>query len=243
MADSVIFPDQIPDWTPNNNDRILFSATNEAGATKDTDLASLPISTATQKALNNKVEQTYVDSELAKKQNTLIPWTNITIVWDTINSLWWPSVVTDWFNTTYFETQSWTTEYQAQFDFTEDTNSVLVIYNWNFLVPTKWYTESWDNKIELTFNPDDGWDLYLLTWIKWDKWDTWEQWANITTAEFDWNDIKFTKSDWTTVTLVNAKVELKWDKWDQWNTWPQGIQWIKWDKGDKWDQWDKGDKW
>jgi len=44
MSDSVIFPNQIPNGTPNNEDEILFSATNETGATKKAKLKTLPLS-------------------------------------------------------------------------------------------------------------------------------------------------------------------------------------------------------
>lgn len=61
-------------------------------------------------------------------------------------------------------------------------------------------------------------------WIpKWDKWDTW---ASITSAAFSWNDILFTKDDSTTVSLPDAKNELKWPQGEQWI---QGIQWPQWE--------------
>ena len=51
-------------------------------------------------------------------------------------------------------------------------------------------------------------------WDKWDKWDKGNTWASIVTASFSGNDIVFWKNDSSTVTLSNAKTELKWDKGD-----------------------------
>lgn len=56
MADK-IFPDQITDWTPASDDRILFSDTSESGETKDCPISDLPISTAVQSALDDKVDK------------------------------------------------------------------------------------------------------------------------------------------------------------------------------------------
>ena len=44
-----------------------------------------------------------------------------------------------------------------------------------------------------------------------------DTWAAIVSAEFDGYDMVFTESDGTTVTLTNAKVDLKGDKGDTWN--------------------------
>lgn len=46
-----------------------------------------------------------------------------------------------------------------------------------------------------------------------------DTWATITSAEFVWDDIVFTKDDADTVTLENAKSELEWPKGDQWEPW------------------------
>lgn len=53
----VIFPDWIPNWTIASWDRILFSDTSDAWTTKDDDVVNLPISTATQTAIDNKVDK------------------------------------------------------------------------------------------------------------------------------------------------------------------------------------------
>lgn len=90
---------------------------------------------------------------------------------------------------------------------------------------------------DLKWDKGDTWDKG----DKWDKGDTWSQWpawASICAAAFSGNDMVFTKDNWCTVTLTNAKSCLKWDKWDtgatgcQWpqgETWPQGCQWIQWE--------------
>jgi hypothetical protein len=57
MAD-VIFPTGIPNGTPASNDRILFSDTSDSNATKDCDIADLPVSTATTTALGLKADKT-----------------------------------------------------------------------------------------------------------------------------------------------------------------------------------------
>lgn len=89
------------------------------------------------------------------------------------------------------------------------------------------------------------WPQWLTgnTWPKWDTWEKWpkgDTWAEIDSAAFVLNDIKFHKDDWTYVTLADAKTILTWPKGDTWNTWPKGDTGAKWDKGDKWDKWDKG---
>ena len=56
----------------------------------------------------------------------------------------------------------------------------------------------------------------------------WIDWASIISAEFDDDDIVFTKDDATTVVLEDAKIELKGDKWDQWDQWDQWDPWPPW---------------
>ena len=81
----------------------------------------------------------------------------------------------------------------------------------------------------------DKWDTWSQ-WEKWDKWDKWDKWntgASIVSAEFSSNDIVFTKDDSNTVTLTDAKSELKWDKWDKGNTgdtWPQWVSVVDFEK-------------
>lgn len=66
MAD-VVFPNDIPDGTPASDDRILLSDTSDAGAAFDAPVSALPISAATQAALD-------------AKQDALVSGTNIKTV-------------------------------------------------------------------------------------------------------------------------------------------------------------------
>ena len=72
--------------------------------------------------------------------------------------------------------------------------------------------------------------------------------ASIVSAEFDGDDIKFTKDDTSTVTLEDAKIELKGDKGDdgdkgdKGDQGDQGVQGAQGAQGDKGDEGDKGDK-
>ena len=177
----------------------------------------------------------YNNTEKAKVDNAVqdvIAWQNTTVNrnWNviTVNSLWWPAVVTDWFNRNYFVATEWETEFTATFDFTENTWSVIVALNWQVLKPTLDYTEPWSNQIVFINPLTEGDEVQLLTgikweqgeqgiqgmqweqWEKWDKWDTWDKWEKWDTWE-------------------------KWDKWEKWDTGEQGIQGIQWEKWDKWD--------
>ena len=53
-----------------------------------------------------------------------------------------------------------------------------------------------------------------------------DTWATITSAEFVWDDIVFTKDDADTVTLENAKSELEWPKGDQWDPWTDAWEYM-----------------
>ena len=67
--------------------------------------------------------------------------------------------------------------------------------------------------------------------------------ASIVSAEFSGDDILFTKSDTSTVTLADAKIELKWDDWApgadgapgapgaNWTNGTNGIDWTDWTDG------------
>ena len=58
--------------------------------------------------------------------------------------------------------------------------------------------------------------------LKWEKWDTW---ARINSASFSGDDIVFGETDWSSVTLANAKTTLTWPQWVEWPTWPT-WNWI-----------------
>ena len=70
-----------------------------------------------------------------------------------------------------------------------------------------------DAKEELKGDKWDTWDEWPQweQWPQWETWDTWATWASIVSAAFSGDDIVFTKDDSNTVTLANAKDELKWD--------------------------------
>ena len=55
-----------------------------------------------------------------------------------------------------------------------------------------------------------------------------DTWAKIVWADWDWNNMKFTLDDSSTVSLVNAKIDLKGDKWDD----GAKINWVSWDNND-----------
>ena len=69
-------------------------------------------------------------------------------------------------------------------------------------------------------------DFTIPKWDKWDTWDTWATWASIVSATFSWDDMVFTKDDGNTVTLSNAKTDLKWDTWDTWATGASIVSWA-----------------
>jgi len=56
-------------------------------------------------------------------------------------------------------------------------------------------------------------------WIDGTNWIDWDDWASITSWTFVWDDLVFTKDDATTVTITDAKVDLKWNPWTDWTDW------------------------
>ena len=106
--------------------------------------------------------------------------------------------------------------------------------------------DKWD-----TWAKGDKWDTWN-TWPKWDKgdkgdtgakWDKGDKgntWASIVSWAFSGNDLVFTKDDSNTVTITNAKTDLKWDKWDQWI---QGEEWPQWEQGIQWETWETWATW
>ena len=73
MAD-VIFPTSIPDGTIDSADLIMFADVSASNATKDATVASLPVSTATQTALDAKLDDSQLDTDgtLAANSDTKI---------------------------------------------------------------------------------------------------------------------------------------------------------------------------
>ena len=181
-----IFPTWYTNWTPASDDRIMFSDTSASNQTKDCAISEIPISIATQTALDTKVDN-------------VIAWTNTTVSRSgntiTVNSLWWPAVVTNWFNRNYFVATEWQTDFTANFDFAENTSSVIVALNWQILKPTLDYTEPWLNKVVFV-SWLNAWDeVQLLTGIKWEKGDTWNWISTITRTSWTW-------APWTTDTYT-----------------------------------------
>lgn len=92
MADK-IFPTQITDWTPDSADIILFADVSNANATKDCTMAELPISNATQTALNAKADA-----------STLV---------ETIEDIIWTKVKGSWVVNVAYNDGTWETTISA----------------------------------------------------------------------------------------------------------------------------------
>lgn len=60
------------------------------------------------------------------------------------------------------------------------------------------------------------------TGAAWADWKDWkdgtdgQDWASIVSWAFSGDDLVFTKDDWNTVTITDAKIDLKWDTWNTW---------------------------
>lgn len=90
-----------------------------------------------------------------------------------------------------------------------DFDEKLTIANWDYIL----FSDSEDgNKIKKAQYSN----------LKWEKWDTW---ARINSASFSWDDIVFSETDWSSVTLANAVNTLTWPQWEEWPTWPT-WNWI-----------------
>jgi hypothetical protein len=115
---------------------------------------------------------------------------------------------------------------------------------------------SWDKSLIID---SEDWNKLKLISYDFLKGDTW---AKITEVAFVWDDMVFTLDDATTVTLTDAKIDLKWDQWIQWETWAKitsaAFVWnnlvftlddastvtivdakldLKWDTGVAWTNW------
>ncbi len=60
---NIIFPTGTPNVTPATDDRVLLSDTSSGGAASDCALSELPISTATQTALDAKLDDSQLDTD------------------------------------------------------------------------------------------------------------------------------------------------------------------------------------
>ncbi len=93
-----------------------------------------------------------------------------------------------------------------------------VIYS-TILIPNNsiWVDGDWAFSTAITAEVfyKTGWVRTLVNALRWDTWATGVTGATIVSGSFVGNDLVFVKSDASTVTIVNAKVDLKWDKWDK----------------------------
>lgn len=67
MTTKVKFPTELPNVAPDSNDRILFSDTSNGNAAADCAISELPVSTATQAAID--VVQADIDAHEARTDN------------------------------------------------------------------------------------------------------------------------------------------------------------------------------
>ena len=152
----------------------------------------------------------WIDNDMVFLKND---WTYVTLEWAKDDLKWTPwANGKDWKD--WKDWADWVHIVSAAFngndiDFTESDWNIVTLEDAK--VELKW--DKWD-----TGNKWDKWD-------KGDKWDTGLTWPSINSADFNGNDIVFWKTDWTSVTLTDAKTTLTWPQWVQWE---QGIQWVQW---------------
>lgn len=79
---------------------------------------------------------------------------------------------------------------------------------------------AWDKSIIIDSEDWDKIKLIAKTLMKWDTW------AKAVSVAFVGDDMVFTLDDLSTVTLTDAKTDLKWDQWIQWNPWADGTDWA-----------------
>lgn len=186
-------------------------------------------------------------------------------IWDTFTG-----VQAAWYKTD-FKVQDWYIWYR-----TIPTGTWTELIALSELKWEKWDTGDTGNGIaSTTFNADytltityTDWTTFTTDPIRWAKGETWDTGASIVEAEFVDNDMVFTKDDWDTVTLEDAKIDLKWEQWEPWEQWEEwnGIEstvlnddytltitftdWttyttpsIRWQQGNQWEQWETGEDW
>lgn len=83
-------------------------------------------------------------------------------------------------------------------------------------------TNSWTSSaavLDFTIPKWDKWDTgdTGAAWADWKDWKDGTDWASIVSWAFSGDDLVFTKDDWNTVTITDAKVDLKWDTWAAWS--------------------------
>lgn len=92
---------------------------------------------------------------------------------------------------------------------------------WTAATIAVWSTSTWAawSSASVTNSWTSSAAVFDFTIPKWDKWDTgntWPTWPSIVSWAFVSNDLVFTKDDWNTVTISDAKTDLKWDTWNTW---------------------------
>ena len=115
--------------------------------------------------------------------------------------------------------------------------------DWAVIFETIWIPSNsiwvdWDRAFDTSVNAyvyiKIAWTWALKNSLRWDTWATGATGATITSGTFVGNDLVFTKSDASTVTIVWAKTDLKWDKWDKTIIYstvgiPSNAIWTAWD--------------
>lgn len=156
MPSDVIFPDDIPNWTPVWTDRILFSSTANSWETQDWLISDLPISDATQNALNDKQNTITLTTTWNSWPATLISdvlnipqYTWWSSAWDVV----WPSSAIDE-NIAVFDTttgkliKDWgkkISELQPSWSYEVTTNKVTSLSSLSTNIEYPWAKLVYDN--------------------------------------------------------------------------------------------------
>jgi len=201
-------------------DKLMISDSQASNETKYADLDSLPISTATQTALNGKQNTIWYNP-----LQSVIAWTNVTI--DNTNPLN-PVINSTWWWGSWDVTASWTL-----------TNDTIILWWWTTTVKTSSktiVTTLWTDDLTLPTSKavKDVTD-WKVTWniaitgatktkITYDSKGLVTSWANATTADIaDSTDKRY---------VTDAQLTVIWNtSWT--NTWNQtSIVWITWTKAE-----------
>jgi len=187
MPSDVIFPDDLTPTTPEVDDALLISDTSAGWETKQVEIWDLPISSATQLALNNKVDKIvwkwlsindYDNTEKSINNSAIqniIAWVNTTVSrsWNnvTINSLWGWWWIVEWQPLiNYFTATAGQTVFDLTFTYTPWNSQLWVFLQWNKVEPTITYSETDGNTITF-LSWLDVWDLVVVaSWQKWVDW-------------------------------------------------------------------------
>lgn len=166
--------------------------------------------------------------DILTKHKTFIVWNK----WDAATIEIW--TVEQWESPSV--TNSWTVN-DAVLDFVLqkwDKWDKTIIYS-TITIPNNSIWVDWD----WAFSTAVWSEVYYKSWWVWtlknsNRWATWATWASITSWAFVWNNLVFTKDNGSTVTILDAKLDLKWDKGDKTiihsTVWiPSNAIWVDWD--------------